>query len=44
MSAAAAAKPAPFRCTLFPGDGIGPEIATAVIDVFKVSDPSILDS
>jgi len=35
--AAPAASGAPFRCTLFPGDGIGPEIAKAVQVIFQAA-------
>jgi len=30
--------PPRFKATIFPGDGIGPEIAKAVITIFEVSD------
>lgn len=39
-SAAAATAPVPggkFRATLFPGDGIGPEIAKAVVTIFEAA-------
>ena len=32
-----AATPAPFRATLFPGDGIGPEISQAVQTIFQAA-------
>jgi isocitrate dehydrogenase (NAD+) len=35
--AAPAVSGAPFRCTLFPGDGIGPEIAKAVQVIFEAA-------
>ena len=36
-ASAAAASGAPFRCTLFPGDGIGPEISKAVQTIFEAA-------
>jgi hypothetical protein len=36
-AAAAAVKPKEFRATLFPGDGIGPEISTAVQTIFAAA-------
>jgi hypothetical protein len=33
----AAATAGKFRATIFPGDGIGPEIAQAVIKIFEVN-------
>lgn len=33
---ASSAAPKKFRATIFPGDGIGPEIAQAVVTIFEV--------
>lgn len=35
FSRALASTSSPVECTLFPGDGIGPEIATAVKSIFS---------
>lgn len=32
----------PVRCTLFPGDGIGPEIAEATKEIFRVAGASVV--
>ena len=32
----------PVRVTLFPGDGIGPEIAEATKEIFKVAGASVV--
>jgi len=37
VASKAAATAGKFRATIFPGDGIGPEIAQAVIKIFEVN-------